>query len=438
MKGRLARLKEMGLIKASEIGSRPEKPEGQGKPVKSKRPVREEKAGFLQGWERIAPHTYTRTMETGFSLDENRGDCFEESHFANQRLRRKKGLQPLPLTAIPLSRLSFFDLETTGLSGGAGTIAFLAAVGFFEGGSFLVTQVFVDDFPGEPAFLDFTVNLLAERPYLVTYNGAAFDLPLLRTRCIMNAVPVPEFGHIDLLHMARKFWRKTFGSCSLQAMEIAVLGEGREDDVPGFLIPRLWLEYSGTAAADADALEASLAAMEKVADHNLLDVRSLARLFLRVEGIMKEPCVRWESERVYVPHLAMELMAADRSEEGYVLLEEGAAAGDHGALKLLFRFYRKAGDIEACGRVIAAMDENSVEGCMEKAKFHEHVRKDPGTALVYAEKAMDLLEADAAQETDVRNPGALNRDSPEREALEKRRARLMRKLGKSSGDGRRG
>ena len=431
MKGRLARLKEMGLIKASEIGSRLEKPE---RLEKSKKPVREEKSGFLPGWERIAPHTYTRTVETGFSLDENRGDCFEESYFANQRLRRKKGLAPAPLTAIPLSRLSFFDLETTGLSGGAGTIAFLSAVGFFEGGSFLVTQVFIDDFPGEPAFLDFTINLLADHPYLVTYNGAAFDLPLLRTRCIMNAVPVPEFGHIDLLHMSRKFWRKTFGSCSLQAMEIAVLGEGREDDVPGFLIPRLWLEYSGATAADADAHEASLVAMEKVAAHNLVDVRSLARLFLRVEGIMKEPCVRWESERVYVPHLAMELMAADRSEEGYALLEEGAAAGEHGALKLLFRFYRRAKDMEACGRVIAAMDENSVEGCVEKAKFHEHMRKDPGTALAYAQKATAILEAEAAQVTETRKPSAPKNDSREREALEKRRARLLRKLGGSGGE----
>ncbi|HWR11600.1 MAG TPA: ribonuclease H-like domain-containing protein [Rectinemataceae bacterium] len=434
MKGRLSRLKEMGLIKASEIVSRPDKPDNPDKPERPKKPLREEKSGFLPGWERIAPHTYTRTVETGFGLDENRGDCFEESHFANQRLRRKKGLNPAPLTAIPLSRLAFFDLETTGLSGGAGTVAFLAAVGFFEGGSFLVTQVFIDDFPGEPAFLDFTVNLLSEHPYLVTYNGAAFDLPLLRTRCIMNAVPVPEFGHIDLLHMARKFWRKTFGSCSLQAMEIAVLGEGREDDVPGFLIPRLWLDYSGATAADSDALETSLAAMGKVADHNLLDVRSLARLFLRVEGIMKEPCVRWESERVYVPHLAMELMAADRSEEGYTLLEEGAAAGDHGALRLLFKFYRKAGDLEACGRVIAAMDEHSVEGCIEKAKFHEHVRRDPGTALAYAEKAKAILEVEVAQETEIRNQGAPKTDNPEREGLEKRRARLLRKLGKS-GDG---
>ena len=33
--------------------------------------------------------------------------------------------------------LLFFDLETTGLSGGAGTLAFLVGCGYFEGDGFL-------------------------------------------------------------------------------------------------------------------------------------------------------------------------------------------------------------------------------------------------------------------------------------------------------------
>src|SRR5262245_61242154 len=36
------------------------------------------------------------------------------------------------------SRIVFFDLETTGLSGGAGTLAFLAGCGWFEDDSFRV------------------------------------------------------------------------------------------------------------------------------------------------------------------------------------------------------------------------------------------------------------------------------------------------------------
>ena len=53
------------------------------------------------------------------------------------------------------------------------------------------------------------LRLLAERieaaSCLVTYNGKAFDWPLLRTRFVMNRLAVPEpVMHLDLLHCARR------------------------------------------------------------------------------------------------------------------------------------------------------------------------------------------------------------------------------------------
>lgn len=412
IKGRLSRLKELGLMKASEFEAGTQNPRS-----KPSRPIAAEDrgdGGFLPGWDWIAPHGFTRTVETGLSLGGASDGRFDASHFANAALRRKKGLDPLPDEELPYGSLSFFDLETTGLSGGTGTIAFLAAIGFFEGGDFLITQVFIDDFPGEPSFLDFTVNLLAERPRLVTYNGAAFDLPLLRTRCVMNAVHLPDFTHIDALHISRRFWRRTLGSCSLQALEAGLLGEPREDDVPGFLIPRLWLEYSGSAGAmGGDSLEA----MEKVVGHNLRDVRSLAKLFMRIEGIMAEPEKRWAEERVHAPRLAFELIAAGRREEGIGVLEEAGSRGDGAALRCLARLYRKAGEEEACGRIVALMKGRSVEDCVEMAKYHEHLEKDWAAALRCTEKAIELLGRDF-------------RGGDIAEALERRSIRLERKLGK--------
>src|SRR5688572_25500578 len=46
------------------------------------------------------------------------------------------------LAAVPgwASRMVFFDIETTGLSGGAGTIAFLVGCGWFEAEGFRVRQ----------------------------------------------------------------------------------------------------------------------------------------------------------------------------------------------------------------------------------------------------------------------------------------------------------
>ncbi|MHB9151029.1 MAG: ribonuclease H-like domain-containing protein [Spirochaetales bacterium] len=407
IKGRLSRLKALGLVKASEI--RAEAGD------RSHGPAPAERETFLPGWDKIAPHTFTRTLATGLALDGGTEACFESSHFSNQRLRRKKGLGPEPPVSLPFERLSFFDLETTGLSGGTGTIAFLAAVGFFEGGDFLVTQVFMDDFPGEPAFLDFAINLLAQRPHLVTYNGAAFDVPLLRTRCIMNGIQVPEFRHIDVLQTTRRLWRRTLGSCSLQALEAGVLGEGRVDDVPGFLIPRLWLEYSGSPG---ETDRNSLSSMGKVVEHNALDVKSLARLLLRVEGIMEDPLSRWAGEKVYAPHLSLELIAAGRTEEGFALLEDAGANGDERALWTLARLYRRAREFEAYARIVEAMSDQWVESCVEKAKYQEHLRKDPAAALACAEKALAMLGS--ATRSPASGIGI-------REALEKRKARLESK-----------
>ncbi|MDR0388096.1 MAG: ribonuclease H-like domain-containing protein, partial [Treponema sp.] len=60
-----------------------------------------------------------------------------------------------PGTAGP-GDLLFFDLETTGLSSGAGTVAFLAAFGRMVPGNpnLEVTQYLLLDYPGEDDFLE--------------------------------------------------------------------------------------------------------------------------------------------------------------------------------------------------------------------------------------------------------------------------------------------
>ena len=49
----------------------------------------------------------------------------------------------------PTAGLIFFDLETTGLSGGAGTVAFVVGFGCFEGSRFHVWQFVLPSFAGE-------------------------------------------------------------------------------------------------------------------------------------------------------------------------------------------------------------------------------------------------------------------------------------------------
>src|SRR5579871_1398032 len=79
-------------------------------------------------------------------------------------------------------RTVFFDIETTGLSGGAGTIAFLAGCGWLDDSGFTVRQFFLAGPSGEPAMLEALADVMRGASLLVTFNGRTFDLPFMETR----------------------------------------------------------------------------------------------------------------------------------------------------------------------------------------------------------------------------------------------------------------
>ncbi|MGB1249443.1 MAG: ribonuclease H-like domain-containing protein [Candidatus Promineifilaceae bacterium] len=176
----------------------------------------------------------------------------------------------------------FIDTETTGLAG-AGTIAFMVGVGFFERDALVVRQYFVRDF-GEEAAMLFDLDLLvAEYPTLISFNGKTFDIPLLKTRYLMNRLeePFSELPHIDLLHPARRVWRRRLGSVALGALEVAMLGvERTHQDVPGALIPMMYHDYVRTGDP---------AQMLRVFYHNKLDIVSMATLAAQLIRTITEP-----------------------------------------------------------------------------------------------------------------------------------------------------
>ena len=151
----------------------------------------------------------------------------------------------------------FLDLETTGLAGGAGTYAFLVGCGWFEPGGFRVRQYFMVGHALERALLAAVRQRLESCGPLVTYNGKTFDLPVLETRFIFNRqrTPLGDRAHLDMLHPARRLWRGARPlvngpgaqreSCTLSALEHALLGVQRTGDVPGFEIPTRYLHFYG-------------------------------------------------------------------------------------------------------------------------------------------------------------------------------------------------
>ena len=89
-------------------------------------------------------------------------------------------------------RVVFFDLETTGLSGGAGTLPFLAGCGWFEDDAFRVRQFFLAGPAGERAMLGaIGENLRRGQP------ARDVQRPNVRRAADGNALGVPPHGGRD-------------------------------------------------------------------------------------------------------------------------------------------------------------------------------------------------------------------------------------------------
>ncbi len=179
-----------------------------------------------------------------------------------------------------MKRSVYLDLETTGLSGSAGAYAFLVGLGFNEKGSFRVVQFFMAGPAWERNWLSALESELPEDDYgLVTFNGRSFDLPILRIRHRL-AKSSPRWEgrpHMDLLMLARHFYRGRLPSCSLSSVEQRIMGVHRSgEDVPGREIPRIYTNF--LASSDASPLRG-------VFYHNALDVISMAALQVHIGSL---------------------------------------------------------------------------------------------------------------------------------------------------------
>ena len=179
--------------------------------------------------------------------------------------------------------LLFVDLETTGLAGGAGTYAFLVGCAYFEPHGFRTRQYFLPGYQHERPLLEEVAALVGRSAALVSYNGKSFDVPVLETRFQFNRMTAPFEGlaHVDMLHVARRFWRSApaspyswadSDSCRLITLERVLFGVRRVGDVPGMDIPSRYFDFmrSGDARPLLPVLE-----------HNRLDLLSLAALTVR-------------------------------------------------------------------------------------------------------------------------------------------------------------
>ena len=192
------------------------------------------------------------------------------------------------------SRTLFVDLETTGLSGGAGTVAFLVGCGWFDLGAFQVRQFLLTSYASERALLCAVAECFGATSLLVTYNGKTFDVPVMETRWQFHRMPLPleSVRHFDMLHPARRLWRAREetardasgeGGCRLGTLERVLCDVNRVGDIPGMDIPARYFRF----LRSGDALP-----LEPVLEHNRLDLISLAAVCAHAVQLVDEGSAR--------------------------------------------------------------------------------------------------------------------------------------------------
>jgi uncharacterized protein YprB with RNaseH-like and TPR domain len=270
----------------------------------------------------------------------------------------------------------FLDTETSGLAGGTGTWAFLCGLASIRGSNLLIRQFLLTRLDAEPAYLEALRAELEPARLLVSYNGRAFDLPLLITRLRLAGIRsgLETKSHLDLLFPVRRAFASRWPDCRLATAEARLLGLAREGDLPGSMAPTAWLAW---------LRQGETGPVAGVVEHNRRDLFSLPALVPPLERALREPGPTGADVHALARHrlrrgdsiAALALLAADR------------AWLDESGLLALARLHRRHGQ---WAEAIAIWEPLAARGQSEAlealAKQLEHRVGDFATALAMARR----------------------------------------------------
>ncbi len=281
--------------------------------------------------------------------------------------------------------LLVIDTETTGLSGGSGNFAFLLGMAEVQPSGLKLTQIFLPDFIYEPVLLAHLSEKMKSKNLLGSYNGRAFDWPLLETRFLLNKQrPVSPEEHLDFLFIARRLFKNSISPLSLSNLEKELLQRPRVGDIPGELIPQTYFDFLITGNPYP---------LKKVLRHNLKDLAATAALGLFFSHWVENP----EKALGLESPLGRFLLKAGNVEKARPVLEkttkEIRTEENARAAYELSLSYKKEQNWEAARRLWRKLTEQStfpiqrLFALRELAMFYEHRKKEYPAALACAQKA---------------------------------------------------
>ena len=169
-----------------------------------------------------------------------------------------------------------FDIETTGLSAQRGNKIILTACLIPNSTGVTITQFLAENPYEEDRVIMATMNFLKDESvdYLITYNGASFDIPFMKQRLATKNLPyVLNMYEFDLYNFIRSNTglKSQIGSLSQKNVERHFgISSNRKDVISGRESVKLFAEY----AINQDSV------IEKIIlTHNREDVLQLCHLF---------------------------------------------------------------------------------------------------------------------------------------------------------------
>jgi uncharacterized protein len=316
------------------------------------------------------------------------------------------------LAAVSPDRSLFLDIETTGLSGGTGTWVILIGLGWLEDNEFHLHQYFLRHPAEERSMLLHFSEIAAGFNTLVSFNGKAFDLPMIQTRQVLAGTPIriePNI-HIDLLPCSRRLWKVRLASCSLRSLETELLGLQRYLDIPGEEIPAVYFNY----LRHGDTVR-----LRQVFEHNVWDILSMVMLLSRVARTAAGGEPGHPADSFSLGKLCDE---SGRVAEATTYYQQVLCCGNErleqmAMMRLSYLYKRQGmwGEAVALWNQLVQRYSHDLTPYVELAKYYEHRTGDCSAALALTEQALLRMQNRSAGPITVL-------------ALRHRQERLKRKL----------
>jgi uncharacterized protein YprB with RNaseH-like and TPR domain len=297
-----------------------------------------------------------------------------------------------------LSSAVFLDLETTGLAGGTGTVPFLVGLAYYRDERFKVTQFFLNEMAEEDRLVRELGEFVRDMGFrsLVTYNGKAFDLPLIETRFAMHRMPCPLRGlpHLDFLFSARSLWKHKYDSCRLFNLAREIVQAERSEDIPGAEIPLRYFQYIRSG---------DFSLIDPILYHNQEDLLSLLGVVVAGAVLVERnrgAGARGEADAMDLYGVARLFERAGDAATSAALLEKALAGGrgltaevSHHARKKLSHHFKKNKDWDKAVSFWQEMTAGDEVDCFrELSMYFEHTAKDYGEAIRVATEGLAIAK----------------------------------------------